>query len=255
MKSFIKYKDFLDEKARYYESPDFIKDDPVSIIHNFQAKNDIEISGFMTATISWGRRKSIIKCAKKIIELMDNSPYDFIINHERKDLDRFNSFVYRTFNSIDIKFFIESLRNIYKFHNGLENLFSKSEKELSLLNNISNFKKIFFEIKHEKRTTKHISDPKMGSASKRLNMFLRWMVRSPKNGVDMGIWKKIKPSDLSCPLDVHSGNIARKLNLITRKNNDIKALEELDINLRKLDNNDPVKYDFALFGLGIYEGF
>ena len=245
----------MDEKARYYESPVFIKDDPVSIIHNFQAKNDIEISGFMTATISWGRRKSIIKCAKKIIELMDNSPYDFIINHERKDLDRFNSFVYRTFNSIDIKFFIESLKNIYKFHNGLENLFSKSEKELSLLNNISNFKKIFFEIKHEKRTTKHISDPKMGSASKRLNMFLRWMVRSPKNGVDMGIWKKIKPSDLSCPLDVHSGNIARKLNLITRKNNDIKALEELDINLRKLDNNDPVKYDFALFGLGIYEGF
>tara|TARA_B100000941_G_scaffold271420_1_gene230112 strand:- start:1013 stop:1780 length:768 start_codon:yes stop_codon:yes gene_type:complete len=255
LKSFFKHKDFLDEKARYYESPNFIKDDPISIIHNFQNKYDIEISGFITATISWGRRTSIINCAKKIIELMDNSPYDFIINHQKKDLERFNSFVYRTFNSNDIKFFIKSLKNIYKIHNGLEYLFSKNEKNLSLFDNMSDFKKIFFEIKHEARTTKHVSDPKMGSASKRLNMFLRWMVRSPKNGVDMGIWKKIKPSDLSCPLDVHSGNIARKLNLISRKNNDLKALKELDKNLRKLDKNDPVKYDFALFGLGIYEGF
>lgn len=186
---------------------------------------------------------------------MGNSPYDFVMEHEQHHLEKLYTFVHRTFNSEDCVTFIKALQHIYKNHHGLETVFTKNQDAFSMQNGISEFKKIFFETEHLQRTTKHVSDPNNGSAAKRINMFLRWMVRQDKAGVDFGIWKNIPASKLSCPLDVHSGNVARKLGLLTRKQNDGKALNELDIALRKLDAIDPVKYDFALFGLGVFEKF
>lgn len=248
-------KDFLDEKVVLYNNPDFITSDPIQIPHLYSLKEDIEISGFLAATIAWGNRKMIINNAKKLMDIMGNSPYDFVMSHSENDLEKLENFVHRTFNSIDAVTFIKSLQNIYKNHNGLENVLSKNIKNNSTQKSISEFKKVFFEIPHQQRTTKHISDPLNNSAAKRINMYLRWMVRNDKKGVDFGIWKSIPTSSLSCPLDVHSGNMARKLGLLSRKQNDAKALLELDTNLRLLDSNDPVKYDFALFGLGVFEKF
>ena len=248
-------KDFLDEKAEQYEHPKFLESDPLQIPHRFSKKEDVEISAFLTATIAWGNRKSIINNASRLMELLDNSPYDFILNHQETDLDNLSNFVHRTFNGGDLKFFIQSLQHIYQNHNGLEAVFTKNQEEQSLQTTISNYKAIFFELAHLPRTQKHVSDPLKGSAAKRINMFLRWMVRPNKAGVDFGLWQGIPASKLSCPLDVHSGNVARKLKLLKRKQNDAKALAELDDSLRKLDPLDPVKYDFALFGLGVFEKF
>ncbi len=248
-------KEFLDSKVKQYNHPEFIESDPIQIPHQFTIKEDIEIAGFLTATIAWGNRKSIINNAKRMMSLLDNSPHDFVMNHQETDLEKLQQFVHRTFNGHDFIQFIVSLQHIYKTHNGLESVFSKHAKNQSLQTSISKFKTIFFEIEHLQRTQKHISDPLKNSAAKRLNMFLRWMVRNDKTGVDFGIWKSISPSELSCPLDVHSGNVARKLGLLSRKQNDAKALAELDTALRKLDPIDPVKYDYALFGLGVFEGF
>ena len=186
---------------------------------------------------------------------MGNSPYDFIMNHDQEDLERLKGFVHRTFNETDLLYFIKSIRNIYQNHGGLENIFSQSVTPISTQPAIHEFKKVFFSLPHPDRTSKHISDPEMGSAAKRINMYLRWMVRSDNKGVDFGIWKSISSAQLSCPLDVHSGRVARKLGLLARNQNDARALEELDYNLRQLDKNDPVKYDFALFGLGVFENF
>lgn len=247
--------EFLDEKVLKYNNPRFIESDPIQIPHQFYVKEDIEISAFLTATIAWGKRQMIIKSAKRMMELMENTPYDFVLNHSEKELKASASFVHRTFNGIDFSFFIKSLQNIYQNHNGLEGVFSKFTNDKTHKQTIHNFKKVFFEIPHQERTQKHVSDPMKGSASKRINMFLRWLVRDDNAGVDFGLWKSIPMSKLSCPLDVHSGNVARKLGILTRKQNDWKALEELDINLRKLDIKDPVKYDFALFGLGVFEKF
>ncbi len=247
-------KDFLDEKVIQYNNFDFIESDPIQIPHSFSQKEDIEIAGFLSATIAWGNRKMIINNSKKLMDLMGNSPYDFVMSHSEDNLDSLDNFVHRTFNAIDAKTFIKSLQHIYKNHNGLEAVFSKNQEENSMQKSIHEFKKIFFEVEHQQRTQKHISDPLNNSAAKRINMYLRWMVRND-NKVDFGIWKTIPTSKLSCPLDVHSGNVARKLGLLKRKQNDGKALAELDLALRKLDENDPVKYDFALFGLGVFEGF
>lgn len=248
-------KEFLNAKVEQYNRPDFIESDPIQIPHLYQKKEDIEISAFLTATIAWGNRKSIIKNAHRMMQLLDNSPHDFIINHQVKDLEKLIGFVHRTFNASDLSYFITSLQNIYTNHKGLESIFFQNSTSDSIQPAISSFKNIFFELQHQTRTTKHVSDPLKGSAAKRINMFLRWMVRDNSTGVDFGIWKSISPSLLSCPLDVHSGNVARKLKLIKRKQNDAKALMELDKNLRKLDASDPVKYDFALFGLGVFEKF
>ncbi|WP_420322451.1 TIGR02757 family protein [Flagellimonas sp.] len=248
-------KDFLDEKVAQYNHPKFIEDDPIQVPHRFSRKEDIEISGFLTATIAWGNRKSIINNSNRLMELLDNSPHDFVLNHSENDLEKMTNFVHRTFNGIDLQYFVKSLKNIYQNHSGLESVFTKHQKKDSLQSSISNFKTAFFELPHESRTQKHVSDPLKGSAAKRINMFLRWMVRDNNTGVDFGIWKSLNPSQLSCPLDVHSGNVARKLKLLKRKQNDAKALAELDINLRKMDASDPVKYDFALFGLGVFEKF
>lgn len=248
-------KEFLDEKVVLYNHPNFIESDPIQIPHRYQLKEDIEISGFLAATISWGNRKMIIKNGLKLMDLLGNSPYDFIMNHSDIQLETVNKFVHRTFNGIDCITFIKGLKNIYENHSGLEAVFAKNQQNDSLQLSISEFKKTFFEIEHLNRTQKHISDPLNNSAAKRINMYLRWMVRNDKTGVDLGIWKSITPGKLSCPLDVHSGNVARKLELLHRKQNDGKALFELDTRLRILDSKDPVKYDFALFGLGVFEGF
>jgi uncharacterized protein (TIGR02757 family) len=196
----------------------------------------------------------IIKNASKMMDLMGNSPYDFVMSHSPQQLERFNDFVHRTFNETDFKTFIRGLQHIYNKHDGLEAVFVNAESD-SVQKNISDFKKKFFEIEHDLRTQKHISDPMNNSAAKRINMYLRWMVRNDNAGVDFGIWKNVSPAFLSCPLDVHSGNVARKLGLLTRKQNDGKAVLELDTHLRILDPKDPTKYDFALFGLGVFEGF
>lgn len=248
-------KEFLNEKVIQYNNPKFIESDPIQILHQFSLKEDIEISAFLTATIAWGNRKSIIKNALTMMDLLGNSPYDFVVNHKSNHLDNIEHFVHRTFNTDDFKYFISSLQHIYKNHGGMENVFSNNATSYSTQSGIHEFKKIFFEIPHLQRTQKHISDPLKGSAAKRLNMFLRWMVRNDNTGVDFGIWKCLSPAQLSCPLDVHSGNVARKLGLLTRKQNDAKALDELDESLRKMDKEDPVKYDFALFGLGVFEKF
>ena len=248
-------KAFLDEKAAQYESLNFISADPIQIPHSFTKKEDIEISGFLAATIAWGNRKSIITNAQKMMELMDNAPHDFILHHQEKDLKRFEGFVHRTFNAEDMSYFVRALKNIYTQHHGLEAVFAHATQKTDLQTAIHHFKQLFFSLSHPNRTQKHVSDPLKGSAAKRLNMYLRWMVRSDKKGVDFGLWKSISPAQLSCPLDVHSGNVARKLKLLKRKQNDAKALVELDHNLRKMDAQDPVKYDFALFGLGVFEKF
>jgi uncharacterized protein (TIGR02757 family) len=248
-------KEFLDEKVFQYNRPAFIESDPIQIPHQFRKKEDVEISGFLTATISWGNRKSILNNSKKLMDLLDNSPHDFVMNASEADLSSLSGFVHRTFNSDDLQYFIKALRNLYKNRGGLDAIFSEHSTEKSMQGAISAFKKEFFSLPHLPRTQKHVSDPLKNSAAKRINMFLRWMVRDNSAGVDLGIWKNIPTSALSCPLDVHSGNVARKLKLLKRKQNDGKALTELDQALRKLDPQDPVKYDFALFGLGVFERF
>lgn len=248
-------KSFLDEKVEIYNNPNFIESDPIQIPHLFTLKEDIEIAGFLIATIAWGNRKSIINNGKKLVDLMGHSPYDFVINFSEADFESLSGFVHRTFNSEDLFYFFKSLQNIYKNHGGLEDVFAKHAEKSSMQASIHHFKKTFFELDHLPRTEKHVSDPLKNSAAKRINMFLRWMVRNDNAGVDFGIWKSISPSLLSCPLDVHSGNVARKLKLLKRKQNDAKAVAELDAFLRKLDPKDPAKYDFALFGLGVFERF
>jgi len=246
---------FLEEKVVQYNQPDFIVPDPISVPHQFSLKEDIEIAGFLAATIAWGNRKMIVKNANRMVELMGNSPYDFVMDHNDAQLQRLDGFVHRTFNAEDFNYFVKALQNIYKNHNGVEGVFEKYQTENSMQPAIHEFKKVFFSIDHPHRTQKHVSDPNKKSAAKKINMFLRWMVRDDSAGVDFGLWKNISPAVLSCPLDVHSGNVARKLGLLHRKQNDDKAVIELDLSLRALDPKDPVKYDFALFGLGVFEGF
>ena len=248
-------RDFLDAKVVQYNNPQFLDSDPIQVPHLFTKKEDIEISAFLTATIAWGNRKSIINNANFLMELLDNDPHNFVVSHKESDLLKLAPFVHRTFNSTDLVYFIRALRNIYNQYSGLESIFRQNTSETSTQPAITKFKQLFFELRHPKRTTKHVSDPGKGSAAKRINMFLRWMVRNNTTNVDFGIWNSISPAILSCPLDVHSGNVARKLGLLSRKQNDAKAVAELDFQLRKMDPSDPVKYDFALFGLGVFEKF
>ena len=252
MAAAIDIKEFLDEKVLFYNRPEFIDSDPIQVPHRYQLKEDIEIAAFLTATISWGNRKMIIKNAGRMMDLMGNSPYDFVM---QCDPDSIDQYVHRTFNTIDLNCFIRTLKNIYQNHDGMEMAFNKNVTGNNVQDGIHHFKKLFFEIDHPLRTLKHLSDPLKGSAAKRINMFLRWMVRKDNAGVDFGLWQGILPSQLSCPLDVHSGNMARKLGLLHRKQNDARALAELDESLRSMDPLDTVKYDFALFGLGVFEKF
>ena len=247
-------KGFLDKKVIEYNQTSFIAYDPIQIPHRFSKKQDIEIAALLSATIAWGNRKSIIRNALQMMERMDNSPHDFILNFTEKEIKHLDKFVHRTFNAIDFQFFIASLQRIYGEYESLEDLFLIQQEENNPKHAIERFR-INFINNQEVRTTKHISSPAKNSSAKRLNMFLRWMVRKDKQGVDFGIWDNISPSKLSLPLDVHTGNIARKLGILERKQNDWKAVEEVDVILRKMDAKDPIKYDFALFGLGAFEKF
>ncbi len=248
-------KAFLDEKVLEYNVPAFVEADPVSIPHRYSLKEDIEIAAFLAATISWGSRSVIVQNGHRMLDLLGESPYDFVMDHDEARLERLTGFVHRTFNEVDFQFFILGLRHIYTRHGGLEGVFSRHAAADSLQPAISAFKQLFFEIPHPARTAKHVSDPLAGSSAKRINMMLRWLVRDDRCGVDLGIWKKIRPAQLSCPLDVHSGNVARKFGLLQRRQNDARAVAELDQVLRRLDPADPVRYDFALFGLGVFEKF
>jgi len=248
-------KSFLNEKVEKFNQPTFIETDPIQVPRKFILKEDIEISGFLTATIAWGNRTAIIKNAEKLMDLMECQPFDFVLNASNSEINRLQHFVHRTFNGNDCIYFIKSLKNIYQNHNGLESVFATGfQNEKSINSALSYFYKVFFELQGE-RTRKHISNVQKGSSGKRLNMFLRWMVRNDKCGVDFGIWENIPISDLMLPLDVHTGNVGRKLEILQRKSNDWKAVEEITNVLRKFESNDPVKYDFALFGLGAFEKF
>lgn len=249
-------KEFLDKKYVQYNTLEYIESDPIQVPHLFSEKMDIEIASFLTATIAWGNRKSIIKNAKRMMLLLDNAPSDFIINAEESDIQNIEKFVHRTFQPSDFSFFLLSLQNIYKNHNGLEVVFSNFfSRNRSMKESIEGFHKLFFELPHEIRTQKHVANPAKGSSAKRINMFLRWMVRKDAVGVDFGIWNKIPTNSLCVPLDVHVGNVARRLDLLKRKQNDWNALEELMGVLRTFDHADPCKYDYSLFGLGVFEGF
>lgn len=249
-------KEFLDHKVQIFNQPSFIETDPVSIPHRFNLQEDIEISGFLTATIAWGQRKSILKNAGRLMLQMGNSPYNFLMEASDDQFIRASDFVHRTFNGVDTCYFFKSLRNIYLYQGGLRNIFEQAfKKEQDIKFCLQEFRKVFLSCHPAVRTCKHISDVARGSTAKRLNMFLRWMIRKDSGGVDFGIWKGIPASALYLPLDVHTGNVSRKLNLLNRKQNDWQAVEEITAKLRTFDACDPVKYDFALFGLGVFEKF
>ncbi|MFV0590477.1 MAG: TIGR02757 family protein [Draconibacterium sp.] len=248
-------KTFLDEKVEEFYRPEFIETDPIRVPHRFSAKEDIEIAGFLAATIAWGNRAAIIKNASYLMQLLEEEPYNFTLNASGSELKRLEKFVHRTFNGDDCIYFIHSLRNIYANCGGLQKAFEEGfAVHQTVWGALTHFYDVFFETPGE-RTRKHISNVKKGASAKRLNMFLRWMVREDKAGVDFAMWKGIPASALMLPLDVHTGNVGRKLGLLHRKSNDWKAVEEITEKLRQFDPNDPVKYDFALFGLGVFEKF
>ncbi|MES2430416.1 MAG: TIGR02757 family protein [Bacteroidota bacterium] len=249
---------FLNSKADEFNQPSFIANDPISIPHLFTKKQDIEIAGFFAALFAWGNRTTIINKTKELLQLMDNAPYSFCIDHQPKDLKEIESFKHRTFNATDILYFIEFFKMHYSSNSSFENAFTKNlkKKDLTIENSLCEFYNYFFSLEDvPKRTRKHISSPAKKSTCKRLNMYLRWMVRHDNKGVDFGLWKNIQPSQLVCPLDVHVIRVAKKLGLLNRKQNDWQSAMELTNELRKLDKADPVKYDFALFGLGAIEHF
>jgi uncharacterized protein (TIGR02757 family) len=246
-------KKLLDEKVEQYNTSDFIQTDPIQIVHQFSKKQDIEIMGLLISTIAWGNRKSIIQNGEKLCKIMEFSPHDFLMNTDEKNWQSID-FVHRTFNKEDLLFFMNALKTHYMSHGSLEDLFISSSVS-GVKNRIHSFRQRLLSYPHLKRSEKHISDPLAGSAAKRLNMYLRWMVRNDHQGIDFGIWNNIPMSELRIPLDVHTGNVARKLGLLARKQNDWKALEEIHLTLDEFDPQDPAKYDFALFGLGAFEGW
>ncbi len=247
---------FLDSNVTKFNRPDFIQDDPIALPHQFSKKQDIEIIGFWVAMLAWGQRKTIINKGRELIELMDGAPHDFMVNHEEIDRKKFLNFKHRTFQATDTLYFLEFLSSFYKKNKSLESAFSDGIKadDVTTENGLAHFHELFFSLPDApQRTRKHIATPVRKSTCKRLNMFLRWMVRNDNKGVDFGIWKKIKPSQLLIPLDVHVDRVGRNLGLIKRKQTDWKTVLELTEELRKFDPSDPVKYDFALFGAGVLE--
>jgi len=249
-------KEQLEEKVHLYNQQHFIKDDPISIPHLFSKKQDIEIAGFFAAIFSWGNRTTIINKSRELLQLMDNSPHDFCLQHNSKALKRLESFKHRTFNATDLLYFVEFLKFHYSRYDSLEIAFIKGmhKKDETIENGLKGFYAYFFSLPDvPQRTKKHIASPEKNSSCKRLNMFLRWMVRKDNKGVDFGIWNNISPSQLICPIDVHVARISKRFNLLSRNQTDWNAALELTAYLRTLDKNDPVKYDFALFGIGVTE--
>ena len=251
-------KDFLDEKVALYNRPNFIELDPISIPHRFTKKQDIEIAGFFAAILAWGQRKTILNKCRELLKCMDHSPHDFMVNHTEGDLKAFLGFKHRTFNEVDALYFIHFLSWFYRHQDSLEKAFLIGQTGAidSMESILTQFQRHFFSLEDAPgRTKKHISSPATRSACKRINMYLRWMVRQDEQGVDFGIWKQISPAQLICPCDLHVDRVGRKLGLITRKQTDWGTAVELTQVLRSFDPLDPVKYDFALFGLGVEEKF
>ena len=249
-------KDFLDSKVDQYNQPSFIKDDPICIPHLFTKKQDIEIAAFFAAIFAWGGRTTIINKSKELMHLMDDAPHQFIVSHQESDIKRLLSFKHRTFNTTDLLYFIEFLHHHYTHHQTLEHAFTQQIKNGTVEQYLCAFRSYFFSLPDAPtRTKKHIASPVNHSNCKRLNMFLRWMVRSDNKGVDFGIWKKIQPAQLICPIDLHVARVAKRFHLLHRKQIDWQAALELTAYLKTLDAADPVKYDFALFGLGVMEKY
>ncbi len=252
----LSLKEFLDAKVSQFNQPKFLELDPISIPHRFSKKQDIEIAGLFASILAWGQRATIINKTNQLMRWMDEAPYDFIVNHKPSDLKHFTTFKHRTFNATDALYFIEALSELYKKQSSLEKLFIVPPTDSTIGNGIRNFHNAFFNLPDfPNRTRKHLATPDRKSACKRINMYLRWMVRNDKAGVDFGIWNRISPSQLICPIDLHVERVARKLKLLKRKQVDWEAAVELTNNLKLLDQRDPVKYDFALFGLGVEERF
>ena len=246
--------EFLEERHQLYNQPDFVASDPIQIPHSFTQKHDIEISSFLAASIAWGNRKMIIGNAQKMVQLMGNKPYEFIMQSSANDFDKLPHFVHRTFNNEDFAFFLKALKHIYTRHNGLKTVFTEGYLQTeTIFGALVHFRKVFFEIEHPQRTEKHVSNVLKSTAAKRLNMFLMWMVRNDRRGVHFGLWPGIPQSKLMLPLDVHTGRVGRCVGLLKRKQNDWKAVEEITASLRQFDPTDPVKYDFSLFGAGVFE--
>ncbi len=249
-------KEFLDSKVDFYNQPSFIAQDPICIPHGFTKKQDIEIAGFFAAIFAWGNRTTIINKSKELLGLMHNSPHDFILQHNSKDLKRLEGFKHRTFNTTDLLYCIEFLKYHYSRNDSLETAFTKGlhKKDETIENGLKEFYNYFFSLPHiPERTKKHIASPEKKSSCKRLNMYLRWMVRNDNKGVDFGIWKNISPAQLIIPIDVHVARVAKRFNLLQNNKTDWQAALELTAYLRTLDKHDPVKYDFALFSLGVIE--
>ncbi len=247
-------KALLDDAYERYAVPGFVEQDPIVVAKEFNDPQDAEIIGFLTATIAWGLRKTIITNAREIARLMDHEPYEFVMGATEKDMDRLGTFVHRTFNGTDLRQFVLGLRHVQEEYGGIEQAFLDKGELGTMAQAITRFKYRFFELQQEARTWKHVADPSKGSNAKRINMYLRWMVRPNDRGVDLGLWKRITPAMLMVPLDVHTGRVARELGLLTRQQDDWKSVEELTAALRAFDANDPVKYDIALFGIGVNAG-
>jgi uncharacterized protein (TIGR02757 family) len=247
-------KKLLDQKVGYYNQPSFIKDDPISIPHRFTKKQDIEIAGFFAAVFAWGNRITIINKANELMALMDHAPHAFCTGHQPADLKKLLHFKHRTFNATDLLYFIDFFKMHYAGHKSLETAFTRHGNTIDQM--LTGFHHYFFSLEHiPARTRKHIATPERNSSCKRLNMYLRWMVRQDDKGVDFGLWKKISPSKLICPLDLHVARVAKRLQILDRKQADWQAAAELTDQLRMMDPQDPVKYDFALFSMGVIEKF
>lgn len=253
-----KLKAFLDRKVEEYNRPSFIAADPIGIPHRFKRRQDIEIAGFFAAVFAWGNRTTIINKTRELMQLMDNAPYEFCRNPGLAGLKRLEAFKHRTFNATDLLYFVAFLHQHFTDHLSLETAFSQwmQPGDETVENALTGFHHYFFSLPDApQRSKKHIATPQRGSTCKRLNMFLRWMVRKDNRGVDFGIWKTISPAQLICPIDVHVARVARRFDLVTRKPTDWLTALELTRHLKQLDPDDPAKYDFALFGLGVVEKF
>lgn len=250
-------KDFLDAKAAHYNHPDFITNDPICIPHRFSERQDIEIAGLFAAVLAWGNRTSIINKCTALMKMMDNAPYDYIRHHQPRERMQLMSFCHRTFNGLDLLYFVEFLQHYYTNVTSLEYAFSGhlTPEDENVEKGLIGFYKIFFSLEHPERTRKHIATPARNSACKRLNMYLRWMVRRDENGVDFGLWEHISPAQLICPVDVHVARVAARLGLIAAAKADWKTAVALTAQLKQFDPEDPAKYDFALFGLGVIEKY
>lgn len=248
-------RDLLIAKHDQYNRTEFILHDPIQVPHSFSSREDIEIASFLVATMAWGNRASIINSANSLMDRMGRAPYEFVRSAGQAEFERLSGFVHRTFNATDLVYFVRALRKIYSDHGGLEQVFTEGTRQAGAFGALVHFRKVFISAGLPGRSSKHVSDVEKGSAAKRLNLFLMWMVRKDFRGVHFGLWNGIPASELMIPLDTHVGRVARSLGLLRRKANDWQAVEELTAELRKIDPEDPCKFDFSLFGLGLFDHF